>query len=79
MLTPVSPSDVILAFMMPSSQELIIIAVVVLVLFGGVKLPQFMRGMGEGIREFKKATHGPEPGTDPAGGAPQAGAPNAGA
>ena len=36
--------------------ELIIIALVVLLLFGGAKLPQLMRGLGDGIKEFKKAT-----------------------
>ena len=37
-------------------QELIIVLLIVLVLFGGAKIPQMMRGMGEGMREFKKAT-----------------------
>jgi len=37
--------------------ELIIVLVIVLVLFGGAKLPQLARGLGEGIREFKRATH----------------------
>ena len=37
-------------------QELIILLLIVLVLFGGSKIPQMMRGMGEGMREFKKAT-----------------------
>ena len=43
---------------MPSlgSNELIIVLVIVLVLFGGAKIPQMMRGLGEGMREFKKAT-----------------------
>lgn len=39
------------------SQELIIVMVIVLVLFGGSKIPQMMKGMGEGMREFKKAAH----------------------
>ena len=30
---------------------------VVLLLFGGKKLPEFARGLGEGIKEFKKATN----------------------
>ena len=34
--------------------EIAIIALVVLLLFGGAKLPQLMRGMGSGINEFKK-------------------------
>lgn len=36
--------------------ELIIILVIVLVLFGGAKIPQMMKGVGEGMREFKKAS-----------------------
>ena len=38
------------------TNELLIIAFIVLVLFGGAKLPQLMRGMGEGMKEFRKAT-----------------------
>ena len=36
-------------------QELLLIAVVVIVLFGGRKIPEFMRGLGKGIREFNDA------------------------
>ncbi|MBA4258035.1 twin-arginine translocase TatA/TatE family subunit [Sediminibacterium sp.] len=36
-------------------QELLIIGIVVLVLFGGRKIPEFMRGLGKGIREFNDA------------------------
>lgn len=42
------------------ANELLIVLVIVLVLFGGAKLPQMMRGMGEGMREFKKATRDDE-------------------
>ncbi|MBO9152334.1 twin-arginine translocase TatA/TatE family subunit [Chitinophaga sp. MAH-28] len=35
--------------------ELILIAAVVLLLFGGKKIPELMRGLGKGIREFKDA------------------------
>lgn len=35
--------------------ELIIIAVVLLILFGGKKLPELGKGIGESIKEFKKA------------------------
>lgn len=38
--------------------ELILIAVVVLLLFGGKKLPELMRGLGKGISEFKNAKDG---------------------
>lgn len=36
-------------------QEIILILVIVLVLFGGKKIPELMRGLGRGINEFKKA------------------------
>lgn len=36
-------------------QELLVIGLVVLVLFGGRKIPEFMRGLGKGIREFNDA------------------------
>jgi len=35
--------------------ELLLIAVVILVFFGGNKIPEFMRGLGNGIREFNNA------------------------
>lgn len=38
------------------SQELILILLVILVLFGAKKIPEMMQGLGKGIREFKKAT-----------------------
>lgn len=34
-------------------QELLIVMVVVLVLFGGEKIPELMRGIGKGVSEFK--------------------------
>lgn len=37
--------------------EIIIIFIVVLLIFGGKKLPEFAKGLGEGIKEFKKATN----------------------
>ena len=38
------------------STELIIVSVILLVLFGGKKLPELSRGIADSIREFKKAT-----------------------
>ncbi len=38
-------------------QELILIAVIILLIFGGRKIPELMRGLGQGIREFKKASN----------------------
>jgi len=41
--------------------ELIIIFCVVLLLFGGKRLPELARSLGKGIREFKKACEADEP------------------
>ncbi|MCC5832218.1 MAG: twin-arginine translocase TatA/TatE family subunit [Chlamydiales bacterium] len=38
--------------------ELILILFVVLILFGGKRLPEFARNLGKGMREFKKASQG---------------------
>ena len=38
-----------------SGPHIILIALVVLLLFGGKKIPELMRGLGKGIREFKDA------------------------
>ena len=38
--------------------EVIIILVVVLLLFGGKKIPELMRGLGKGVKEFKDAKDG---------------------
>ncbi len=40
---------------MPGGSEWILIFVAVLLLFGGKKIPELMRGVGKGIREFKDA------------------------
>lgn len=36
-------------------QEIIIILIIVLVLFGGKKIPELMRGLGKGVKEYKNA------------------------
>lgn len=38
--------------------EILIIAFVILILFGGRKIPEFMRGLGKGIREFNDSKSG---------------------
>lgn len=40
--------------------QVIIILAVVLLLFGGKKIPELMRGLGKGVKEFKDASKGTE-------------------
>ena len=40
------------------TQEIIIIALVVLLLFGGKKIPELMRGLGKGVKSFKDGVNG---------------------
>jgi sec-independent protein translocase protein TatA len=40
--------------------EIIVILVIVLLLFGGKKIPELMKGLGTGIKEFKDASKGEE-------------------
>lgn len=40
--------------------EIIIIAIVVLLLFGGKKIPELMKGLGKGIKNFKEGVNGIE-------------------
>jgi sec-independent protein translocase protein TatA len=57
------------------TQEILIIAGVVVLIFGGAKIPQLARGLGEGIREFKKSMDGTDDETNkpvPPGPAPAA-------
>lgn len=41
------------------TSEILLIVFVLLLLFGGKKLPELMRGMGRGIRDFKDAVNEP--------------------
>jgi len=41
---------------MIGSTEVLVIAVIVLIMFGAKKVPELMKGVGTGIREFKKAS-----------------------
>ena len=41
-------------------QEIIVIALVVLLLFGGKKIPELMKGLGKGVRSFKDGMNGKE-------------------
>jgi sec-independent protein translocase protein TatA len=53
--------------MFESPMHILIVAIVILVLFGGRKIPELMRGMGEGVRGFKEGMSGtpPQPPTPP--------------
>ena len=57
----------LLAFIgMPGHIELLIVGGIVLLLFGGSKIPKLMRGLGEGVTEFKKGVRGIEDEVDSA-------------
>ena len=43
--------------------EIIIILIVVLLLFGGKKIPELMKGLGNGLKEFKNASKEETPST----------------
>ncbi|MGA8855169.1 MAG: twin-arginine translocase TatA/TatE family subunit [Christiangramia sp.] len=45
--------------------QIILIVVIILLLFGGRKIPELMRGLGSGIKEFKDASKEDENDTNP--------------
>ncbi len=47
--------DSVILIGMPAGSEWIIIVIAVLILFGAKKIPEFMRGVGRGVKEFKDA------------------------
>lgn len=51
----VSIFNTVFLFSMPGGSEWILIILVVLLMFGGRKIPELMRGVGRGIREFNDA------------------------
>jgi len=50
-----------LAFMLPlgviGPTQILVIVILIIVLFGGKKIPELMRGMGRGVKEFKDAVN----------------------
>ena len=46
-------------------QEVLLIALVVLLFFGGRKIPELMKGIGKGVRSFKEGMNGMEKGSRP--------------
>ena len=55
-------NTILLGFIGP--WQIALIVVIVLLLFGGKKIPQLMRGMGSGIKEFKDGMKEGEKGAD---------------
>ena len=49
-----------LLFMGIGGQEIILIALVVLLFFGGKKIPEMMQGLGKGVKSFKDGLNGLE-------------------
>jgi sec-independent protein translocase protein TatA len=52
-------NTIVLAFS-PGPMEIILVLVIVLLLFGGKKIPELMKGMGKGIRNFKEGINSDE-------------------
>lgn len=48
----------------PGGWEWVLIVLAVVLLFGGKKIPELMRGLGKGMKEFKDAKDGVEPKDD---------------
>ena len=46
-------TNLLLLVFLPSGSEWIIIALFILLLFGGKKIPELMRGLGKGVKSFK--------------------------
>lgn len=59
-LAHLSPSLPLAFFDMLGGSEIVVIFLLVLIFFGGEKMPEFARGLGKAIREFRKAASGVE-------------------
>lgn len=44
--------------------QIVLILAIVVLLFGGKKIPELMKGLGKGVKEFKDASKGETPSTD---------------
>lgn len=51
-------NTLLLVIAMIGMQEILIIALIVLLLFGGRKIPELMKGLGKGVRSFKDGMNG---------------------
>ena len=54
-----TPPNLQLAGMI-GGQEILVILLIILIFFGGRKIPELMKGLGKGMREYKKAVSGVE-------------------
>lgn len=50
---------------MLGTQEIIVIALIILLLFGGKKIPELMKGLGKGVKSFKDGVNGIEQDLNP--------------
>nr|WP_325288333.1 twin-arginine translocase TatA/TatE family subunit [uncultured Bacteroides sp.] len=50
-------TNLLLLGLLPSGSEWIIIAVIFLLLFGGKKIPELMKGLGKGVKSFKEGVN----------------------
>lgn len=50
---------------MIGTTELLLLGALALLIFGGKKVPELMRGLGQGVKEFKKGMEDPLPGDKP--------------
>ena len=53
-------NSIVLGIFGLGGQEMILLVLVVLIFFGGKKIPELMKGLGKGIKEFKDASKGVE-------------------
>ena len=49
-----------LQFMAIGTTEIVLIVLAVVLLFGGKKIPELMKGLGKGVRSFKEGMNGPD-------------------
>ncbi len=56
--------NAIVLFMGVGMQELLFIALILLLLFGGKKIPELMKGLGKGVKSFKDGMNGVEEDSD---------------
>jgi sec-independent protein translocase protein TatA len=54
----------IMGIMGLGATEILLILGIVLLIFGGKKIPELMRGLGKGVKEFKDASNNPTPSAD---------------